>query len=83
VSGGVSDLRQDLDPVFEALRQVTAQHAGEVMAALHDAQRLQPFERRPLERAGIEAGMHQADVVRQAVNGLPVEQSRQRAALLD
>lgn len=51
-----------------------SQRSRQMVAALEDAERLQPFRRCKLKRFAVEVRMHERDVVRQTLDGFAVEE---------
>ena len=64
-----------LDPMFATrLRQMFAQGLGDVMATLQNRQRFEAFSRLFRKALGVEFLMHSAQIMRQAINRITVEQ---------
>jgi hypothetical protein len=62
---------------------VGAQRAGEMASALEDRERGEPCKGRLAEAGAIESRVREREVMREAVDGLGVEERGERAALGD
>ncbi len=74
---------QDLDRILVARGKMFAERPRQVSAPVQNGQRLDPVQGGPPECLRIERRMRQRDVVRQAIDGFPVEQILERAAFAD
>ena len=74
---------EHLEGVLVASRQVGAQRAGEMASALEDRERGEPRAGGAAKAGAIEPRVRERQVMREAVDGLGVEERGERAALGD
>lgn len=69
--------------IFVVFRQVLAKGSGRMMSTLQNAERLQSIQRRVLEGFPIKVRMHEADVMREALDCFLVEEVSKGHPLLN